>query len=128
MGHKGGVAALLKADVPHLVEIHCVAHRLQLSVLDAIRDHSHISEFESGLKKLLSFYNKSPKRLGELREVASLLEEIVSKFGSLHQVRWMASKQRALNVTINNCKSVVSHLQDTFVRVKKMYQQQLKIS
>ena len=119
MGHKGGVAALLKVDIPHLVEIHCVAHRLQLSVLDAIRDHSYISEFESGLKKLFSFYNKSPKRLGELREVASLLKEIVRVFGSLHQVRWMASKQRALNVTINNWKSVVSHLQDTFVRVTK---------
>ena len=59
MGHKGGVAALLKADVPHLVEIHCVAHRLQLSVLDAIRDNSYISEFESGLKKLFSFYKAS---------------------------------------------------------------------
>ena len=23
MGHKGGVAALLKADVPHLIDIHC---------------------------------------------------------------------------------------------------------
>ena len=99
-----------------MVEIHCVAHRLQLSVLDAIRDHSYISEFESGLKKLFSFYNKSPKRIGELREVASLLEEIVSKFGSLHQVRWIASKQRALNVTITNWKSVVSHFQEAFVR------------
>ena len=40
MGHKGGVAASLKADVPHLVEIHWVAHCLQLSVLDEIRDRS----------------------------------------------------------------------------------------
>ena len=41
MGHKGGVVALLKADVPNLIDIHCVAHRLQLSVLDAIRDHPY---------------------------------------------------------------------------------------
>ena len=67
MGQKGGIAAILKADVPYLVEIHCVAHRLQISVFDAIREHSYISEFESGLKKLFSFYNKSPKRLGELQ-------------------------------------------------------------
>ena len=52
MGCKSGIAALLKADIPHLVEIHCVAHRLQLSVLDAICDHSYITEFEGGLKKL----------------------------------------------------------------------------
>ena len=87
MGHKGGVAALLKAVVPHLIDIHCVAHRLQLSVLDAIRDHPYISEFESGLKKLFSFYSKSPNHLGQLQEVASLLEDTVRRFGSLHQVR-----------------------------------------
>ena len=29
----------------------------------------------------------------------------------------MSSKQRALNVTINNWKSVVSHLEDTFISV-----------
>ena len=52
------------------------------------------------LRVVLRNFSLSTKRLGELREVASLLEEIVRKFGSLHQVRWMASKQRALNVTI----------------------------
>ena len=51
--------------------------------------------------------------------MASLLEDTVRRFGSLHQVRWMASKQRALNVTIKNWKSVVSHLQDYFVRGAK---------
>ena len=84
MGHKGGVAALLKVDIPHLIEIHCVAHRLQLSVLDAIRDHCYIREFESGLKKLFSFYNMSPKRLRELHEMASVLEDTIRKFGSIH--------------------------------------------
>ena len=116
MGCKNGVAALLKADIPHLVEIHCVAHRLQLSVLDAIRDHSYIIEFEGGLKKLFSFYNKSPKRLRELEEVANFLDGTVRKFGSIYEVRWMASKQGALNVTINNWRSVIFHLEDASAR------------
>ena len=88
LGRKGGVESLLIEDVPHMIEIHCVAHRLH-----AICDHPYISEFDNDLKKIFNFYNKSPKRLGELRDVASLLEDNVRKFGSIHQVRLMASSR-----------------------------------
>ena len=36
-GSQGGVTALLKADVPHLIAVHCVAHCLELSILDVIK-------------------------------------------------------------------------------------------
>ena len=59
MGSKVGVSAMVKADIPHLIEIHCVA-RIQLSVLDATHDNPYLVEFESDLKKLFSFYNNHP--------------------------------------------------------------------
>ena len=34
LGCHGGVAAKLTKDIPYLVALHCVAHRLQLAVLD----------------------------------------------------------------------------------------------
>ena len=68
-GTQGWRSSFTKADVPHLIDIHCVAHRLQLSVLDAIRDHPYISEFESGLKKLFSFYSKSLKQSDDLTRI-----------------------------------------------------------
>lgn len=41
-GSQGGVTALLKADVPHLIAVHCVAHRLELSILDVIKDVPYV--------------------------------------------------------------------------------------
>ena len=38
LGLRGRVAALLKQDVPHLIAMHCVAHRLELSILDVVKD------------------------------------------------------------------------------------------
>ena len=35
MGCRGGLGVLLKEDIPYLVQIHCVAHKLELGVLDA---------------------------------------------------------------------------------------------
>ena len=36
LGRKGGVAALLKQTIPHLLGIHCMAHRLERGVLHGI--------------------------------------------------------------------------------------------
>ena len=37
VGERGGAVALLKEDVPHLVPIHCLAHRLELGAADTIK-------------------------------------------------------------------------------------------
>ena len=46
VGRHAGVAAMLKQDVPHLVSIHCVAHRLGLAILDAIKDKPCLQEIK----------------------------------------------------------------------------------
>jgi hypothetical protein len=35
-GNKSGLAALLRRDRPHLVAIHCLDHRLELSFKDVV--------------------------------------------------------------------------------------------
>ncbi len=37
MGSQNGVAALIKEIAPQVVELHCVAHRLELAILDAAK-------------------------------------------------------------------------------------------
>lgn len=39
MGKHGGVAKLLRQDVPHLINIHCLGHRLELAAFDTINAH-----------------------------------------------------------------------------------------
>lgn len=38
IARKNSVTALLKNDVPHLVAMHCVCHRLELGALDAMKE------------------------------------------------------------------------------------------
>ena len=51
----GGVAAKLK-DIPHLVIIYCVAHRLQLAVLNSLKALSFMQEVEKTLIGLYIYY------------------------------------------------------------------------
>ena len=49
-GSRGGVTALLKKNATHLIAVHCVAHWLELSILDhldVIKDISYFGKFES---------------------------------------------------------------------------------
>ena len=52
LGCHGGVAAKLTKDIPHLVVIHCVAHRLQLAVLDSLKAVPFMQEVEKTLRGL----------------------------------------------------------------------------
>ena len=52
LGCHGGVAAKLTKDTLHLVVIHCVAHRLQLAVLDSLKAVPFMQEVEKILRGL----------------------------------------------------------------------------
>ena len=56
LGCHGGVAAKLSKDISHLVVIHCVAHRLQLEVLDSLKAAPFMKEIEKTLRELYCTY------------------------------------------------------------------------
>ena len=47
MGESGGVGAIIKKDIPHLIHIHCIAHKLELAVLDACNKVTYIVKFQT---------------------------------------------------------------------------------
>jgi hypothetical protein len=59
-GNKSGLAALLRRDRPHLVAIHCLAHRLELSFKDVVAK-SKLYKTITLLLGLYYLYRKSPK-------------------------------------------------------------------
>lgn len=54
MGQKTGVAASLKERVPHTVV--CIAHRLELAVLDAVKNVPYLHIFEETMKTAFKMY------------------------------------------------------------------------
>ena len=79
MGRQNGVLKKIKDDVPHLIEMHCVAHRLELVILDAFKGESILTELNDLLQGIYKHYHYSPKALREPNELAQVLELSVLK-------------------------------------------------
>ena len=112
MGENSGVKALLQKDYPVITVIHCVAHKLELSVLDAAKSMPYLSTFEETIKSIFNFYHFSTKRRRELAEIADLLSTMLTNYSSVKAVRWVASKSRALLAVKKNFASTVLHTED----------------
>ncbi len=50
MSEKTGVAGRLKQRITHIVIIHCVAHKLELAMLDSVK--RYLVKFEDTLKTI----------------------------------------------------------------------------
>jgi hypothetical protein len=81
LGKKNGVAAMLKARFPQLMTWHCLNHRLELSVGDAVKSCMEINQFKIFLDTLYALYSMSPKMQRELGECAKEVETQLYRLG-----------------------------------------------
>lgn len=65
VGSRGGLGAILKRDIPHLIQVHCIAHKLELAILDACKQVVYVDKFQTTIKSVLKFYSKSSKFTAE---------------------------------------------------------------
>ena len=113
LGKSRGVAALLKHEVAHMIEIHCVAHRLELGILDAMKHERKLKDVKETLQGIYKHYRYSSKALRELREIAEALEISVLKPVNVMGTRWVSHLSRALKVLLRNMRHIVLHFQHT---------------
>ena len=109
MGNRSGVATRIIDDFPWVTAIHCVAHKLELGVLDAVKTFDYLKKFEDCVKKIFLFYYYSPKRRRELKEIAEVLQEDLLQYGAVKSVRWVSSKSRALRAISRNLEATAAH-------------------
>ena len=85
-GKKNGVAGKLMRDYPHVIPVWCIAHKLQLSVMDAVKDVDVLQRLEATLKGIYKYYHGSPKRRREVKAVADVLEADLAHIPDLKEV------------------------------------------
>ena len=108
-GRKSGVMELLVKDFPNLITWHCLNHRLELAVDDAIADIRGINHFKIFIEKLHSVYNQSPKNKRELKGIAENLDVQLLKIGKVLSTRWVASSYRTVLAVWNNYEALYGH-------------------
>ncbi|XP_061174866.1 zinc finger protein 862-like [Saccostrea echinata] len=109
-GKKNGVAGKLMKDYSHLISVWCIAHKLQLSVMDAVKDVDILHRLEATLKGIYKYYHGSPKRRREVKAVAEVLEADLAHIPDLKEVRWVASQSKALQAIKTNLLVITTHL------------------
>ena len=113
-GCKNGLAARLTRVVPGLLSIHCIAHDLQLAILDAAKDLDYMRKFDDTLKSLFKYYQNSSRRLRGLELAAQEIgmAGALKKLTKVKTLRWAASEKRAVEALLADWKAVVAHLEE----------------
>ena len=82
LGVNNGVAARLKHLCPSLVAIWCVAHRLELTALDCLKQLHKLKELNELLRIIHKHYTVSSKASRELEEISKAMEVYILRPGN----------------------------------------------
>lgn len=119
MGGNSGLKAHLKEAVPWAVVSWCLAHRLELSLKDALNS-TFFATIDDLLLQLYLMYNKSPKKCAQLEDIVAELksclepDDIPTQGGDrplrASGTRFVAHKVSALGRLVDRHGAYLSHL------------------
>ena len=105
-----GVGVLMQADLPWLQVIHCFNHCLELAIKDAFQN-DNFNKIDEMLMKFYYLYQKSPKRLRELKRIAEAWEKSVPKPSKSYGTRWIDHKLTSMKIMLENYGAYISHIE-----------------
>ena len=92
---KGGVAALIRKDIPYLVDFHCLPHRLELALLEMQRSCKLVEEVYDVLNLVWKTCHLSAKSECDPKTLVNVLKPT-----QVTGTRWLPHVSRALKVFI----------------------------
>ena len=111
MGKHSGVGVRMKQNIsPHMVHVHCVAHRVVLASSHAAKAMENINDYRHTVNAMYNFYKYSASQYQRLRELSQALDN--EDFQSLRapcSVRWL-SISRAVKAIHANLPSLILEL------------------
>ena len=90
-GTESGVGKSLKDKFPDMILWHCLNHRLELAVGDALESISGTNDFQSFFEHLYSLYSQSLKSKRELEQCSHNLQTTLKRIGKVFIIRWITS-------------------------------------
>ena len=110
-GCRSGVVAHLTEGLPHVVGVHCMAHRLELSFTDTDNEKPCCKKIDSLLMGLYYFYHNSALNRANLKASYESLQKpplMPTRVGGTH---WVPHILKALDYFLRGYAAVVQHLE-----------------
>jgi hypothetical protein len=114
LGHKKGLATLIKTECPWLVIIHCFSHRLELAIKDFLTT-SYFDKVLQIMNELFKFYDKSPKRFRGLKDLAKIMGKHASKPSRVIGTRWISHIEKAVEQLQSSYEIIITQLENISV-------------
>jgi hypothetical protein len=116
IGTSSGVATQFIDRFRENVEaFHCLAHRLELAVNDALKSVAATNHLQSFLKSLYALYSQSPKNQRELGEVTADTETQLLRIIAIFDIRWVASSFTTVRAVWHNFPVLHNHFRNASV-------------
>ncbi|XP_062615057.1 zinc finger protein 862-like [Saccostrea cucullata] len=112
MGIRNGVCTLMKTISPDIIPIHCLAHRLELGIKDAVK-HTMSKSYDRAMTLLIGlyyFYSKSPKQKKELKSMFEVLDMTCAIPTRVGGTRWVPHTVKAINIFRRSYAAITSQL------------------
>lgn len=113
VGRHNSVSSKIKKLNPFCINIHCMAHRLNLATSQASRNITFMKTVESTLSDLFKYFggSKSGNRKCALEQVQKVLNDPILKIKECHEIRWIAFMEAVRTVFL--CwKSILTYFQN----------------
>ena len=89
-GRHNGLGVKLKQLNNILIQVHCVAHRLNLAASQASKDIDYLEQYKERSSSIYKFYSNSSKRYDKLKEIQQLMHGKVKQVVEPSSVRWLS--------------------------------------
>jgi len=94
-GRLNGVGVMLQKQAHHMIQIHCMAHRLALVCVDAANKNPYMQEYRT---KLYSYFSHSSLRCEKLELIQEVLNDENVRLKEPIAVRWLAMHSAVMAV------------------------------
>ena len=105
------MAKRFKDVYPHVVGIHCLAHRLNLASSQAADEVPYLKSVQSTLTDLFRYFHQSTVRTSNLQAIQKVLQLPEVSLKEVYEVRWLAFYS-ALDAVYKSWPALISYFKE----------------
>lgn len=99
-----------KLERDDLILFHCMNHKLELAVHDAVTATNKVSHLKMFMDTLYAYYSRSPRNCRLLEAISESLGTEIRKIGKVFDVRWLSSSYRAVDAVFKSLPALVENM------------------